>query len=102
MTFKNDEIPNDELTPGEVVIIERITAGTYFVENEVPSGAVNGANTVYLTANDVDPASSLEVWVNGVKFKLTEDYTFTGPRTITMVVAPLTGSLLLVNYRRST
>lgn len=92
----------DELTAQQELIVQAIDAGTYFVENEVPTGAVDGANAIYTTANTVSPVTSAEVWLNGVKQKAGGvDYTFSSTNTITFVTAPLSGSLLLVNYRRT-
>lgn len=99
----------DELTAEEELVVQAISGGTYFVENEVPSGSVNGTdgtdgNAVFTTANTVNPTSSIEVWLNGVKMKGGGvDYTFSSTDTITFVSGkiPITGDLLLVNYRRS-
>lgn len=91
----------NELTPSEELVVQQIAAGNYFVENEVPSGDVDGVNTVFTLANAANPTTSVEVWLDGVKMKPGGvDYTFSGDDTITFVTAPLVGSLLLVNYRR--
>jgi len=69
-----------------------------FTENEVPSGTINGSNVTFTLAGTPSPAGSLTVYLNGARLKVTEDYTLSGV-TLTMVVAPLTDSLLLVGYR---
>lgn len=64
--------------------------------NEVPSGTVNGTNTDFTIAN-TPVTGTLRVYVNGVRQKVTDDYTLSGT-TITFVSAPLTDSKLLVDY----
>lgn len=67
------------------------------VTRETPTGAINGINTVYTVANP--PAGSLHVYKNGLLQVEGggNDYTFSGT-TLTMVVAPLTGSSIRVSY----
>lgn len=90
-----------ELTSDEELVIQTIAAGGYFFENEVPSGTVNGSNTTFTLANTPNPATSLELKVNGVYQKAGgEDYTLTDD-TIEFVVAPPTSSILLASYRVS-
>ena len=86
------------LSADEELIIAAIDAGTYFVPNEVPAGTVNGVNATFTLATAPNPADSLNLYVNGQRFKVTEDYTLAG-LTITFVVAPETGDLLLADYR---
>lgn len=74
------------------------TMNIFFIDDEVPTGTVNGTNKAFTVNNFPSPATSLKVFVNGQKMKLTEDYTF-GSKTITFVTAPPTGSILLVDYR---
>ncbi len=90
----------DELTPDEELVVQAIAAGTYFVENGVPTGAINGSNVTFTLASAPSPTSSLEVYLNGQKLKLTTDYSVSGV-TITMVTAPETGMVITVTYRVS-
>ena len=63
---------------------------------EVPSGTVNGTNTVFTTAQ---PFTSIEVFKNGIRMKgAGNDYTITNNTTITFTTAPASGAVLLVNY----
>ena len=87
-------------TSDEVLVLQAVADGTYFVENGVPTGAVNYINVTFTLASNPSPDGSLKVYLNGQRLKVTEDYTLSGS-TLTMVVAPLTGSLLLVDYRFS-
>lgn len=67
------------------------------IVGEIPSGSVNGSNKVFTAANTIT-SGTLEVFVNGQALTLTADYTFTSPSTITMSIAPATGSNILINY----
>ena len=69
-----------------------------FVDDETPSGTVNGTNKDFDTNLSPSPATSLKVYVNGQRMRITEDYTLSG-KTISFVIAPPTGSIILVDYR---
>jgi hypothetical protein len=67
-----------------------VTSASYIV-NEVPSGAVNGSNTVYTLANT--PIAGKEmVFKNGLLMYPSDDYTISGG-TITFSSAPSTGRI---------
>ena len=68
------------------------------VDGEVPAGAVDGANVTYTLANTPNPATSLHVYLNGLRQKLTTHYTLAG-LTITMTTAPVALDVLQVDYR---
>lgn len=71
-----------------------------FVDKEVPSGSINGSNTTFTIANT--PTSGTEkVFLNGIHQQSggSNDYTISGT-TITYVVAPETGDVLWVNYKK--
>lgn len=70
----------------------------HLIDDETPTGTVNGSNTDFTLANIPSPTSSLKVFVNGQRMRITEDYTFSGT-TITFLIAPPTGSIILVDYR---
>lgn len=72
---------------------------TSFVVNEVPVGSINGSNTAFTTASAFQ-TGSLRVTRNGVRLKGGGvDFTETGGlQGFTMVVAPLTGDVVLVDY----
>ncbi len=71
-----------------------------FVDGETPNGAVNGSNNTFALAQPPTPASSLEVYRNGLLQRSGVDYTLTGS-TITFLTGatPQTGDLLLTFYR---
>lgn len=79
-------------------IIQAMENGTYFVEDETPTGSVNGSNTSFTLVSSPDPTNSLEVRINGMVMTLTEDYSLSGD-TLTIVTAPPTESIIRVDYR---
>jgi len=70
------------------------------VRGEVPTGDVDSSNADFTIA-DTPVTDTLRVYLNGIRQKITDDYTFTGT-TITFVTAPLTGDKILVDYEIGT
>ena len=68
-----------------------------FVDDETPTGLIDGVNTVFVLSK-TPLTGSLKVYVNGQRVRVTEDYTFSG-RIITFLTAPPTGSILLADFR---
>ena len=69
-----------------------------YVTREVPSGAVNGSNTVFVLNNTPISGTEQVFLDQGLQnVGVGNDYTISG-RTITFTAAPLSGSILLVNY----
>ena len=77
--------------------IAAIPGGATLVDGEIPTGLINSSNTTYTLANTPSPATSLKVYLNGVRQRLTTDYTL-ATATITMTEAPTTGDNILVDY----
>lgn len=71
-------------------------AATSLVSGEVPSGTVNGSNAVFTLAA-TPTTGTVRLFQNGVRLKITEDYTISGA-TITFNTAPATGDLILADY----
>lgn len=71
-----------------------------FADNEVPSGTINGVNTVFTLVNSPSPSSSLKVYVNGQRLKpgIGNDFTISG-LTITLTQPPIVGDVILCDYR---
>lgn len=71
-----------------------------FVDGEVPSGTINGINTVFTLAAAPSPAVSLKLFRNGLLVQPTVDYSLAG-NTITFLPAsiPAPGDALKVSYR---
>ena len=68
-----------------------------FVDEETPYGIVNGLNSIF-TARFSVQAGTLQVFLNGLRLKNTEDFTYTG-KVITMIQIPEQYDNLLINYR---
>jgi hypothetical protein len=71
-----------------------------FADAEVPSGSVNGGNTVFSLVNSPSPAASLDLSRNGLLMKQGSDYTLSS-NVVTFLIAstPQTGDLLQASYR---
>lgn len=73
---------------------------TNFVDQETPSGTVNGSNTAFSLAN-TPVAGSVHLYLNGVlqESGAGNDFTISGA-SITMATAPLSGEKLRASYRK--
>jgi hypothetical protein len=71
-----------------------------FVDMEVPQGAVNGVNQVFLLSQAPSPAASLHLFRNGILQKPAVDFVLSG-NTITFLAAstPQPGDELAASYR---
>lgn len=73
---------------------------TSWVYQEVPTGLINGSNTIFTFANDY-LTNSIIVCYNGLWLELTDDFTETDTNEITFVTAPISGSKVWVIYRKA-
>ncbi|MGH9628697.1 MAG: hypothetical protein ACRD7E_10220, partial [Bryobacteraceae bacterium] len=71
-----------------------------FVDGETPTGAVDGVNSTFDLSIPPSPASSLQVFRNGILQKLGVDYSLNG-RTVTFgaLSIPASGDILQVWFR---
>jgi hypothetical protein len=74
------------------------TSAGAFIIGETPSGAVNGSNATYTTAQQFEPAS-VSVFINGVNIINGVDYITTGTNTIILNVSPVAGDYVRINYK---
>lgn len=69
------------------------------IENEVPSGTINGINNTFSILNSAI-AGSTKLYQNGIRLRSGGiDYTHSGT-TLTFVTPPETGDILLIDYRK--
>ena len=68
------------------------------VDDETPSGTINGTNKDFTLDHIPNPTGSLKVYRGGARQRITEDYTLS-TNTISFTVAPVSGEVLLVDYR---
>lgn len=64
---------------------------------EVPQGLVNGINATFTSLNPFVPIS-VEVYLNGVRQKIIEDYNTINNDTIQFMVSPTINENILVDY----
>lgn len=81
----------------ETTVGGKVAAST-FVDNETPTGTVNGSNVTF-NLSFTPVAGSVQLYKNGMRQKITASYSISGS-TITMVVAPETGDELYADYRK--
>jgi hypothetical protein len=74
--------------------------GVGFVDGEIPAGAIDGANVSFTLSHTPAPASSLDVFRNGIRAMSGLDYTSTGNSvTFAAGYVPQIGDVLQCSYR---
>ena len=112
--FTQGRIPLAEVTAaaGDITVvadkrawldIEEGTTGLVeanFIDNEVPTGDLDGVDVTYTLANTPSPSTSLKVYLNGVRQKEGggNDYT-QAAGVITFAAAPISTDQILADYR---
>lgn len=71
--------------------------GLNFVDEEVPYGIIDSVNNIF-TTQFMPKTGSLQVFLNGIRLKNTNDFTYTGD-VITMINIPYLNDKLIINYR---
>ncbi len=74
--------------------------GVTFIDQETPSGTIDGTNGTFTLANQPNPSTSLTIYLNGLHLMLGVDYSFSGS-TLTFFPAstPQPGDVLIADYR---
>lgn len=88
---------SNQLTEDEVLVLQAITDGTYFIYSETPLGLQDSSNLTFTLSNIPTPPSSLCLFLNGQLLTETEQYTL-AEETITFVVAPDPGDTIRASY----
>lgn len=65
--------------------------------DEIPSGIINGSNTIFVTSYNFVPGQ-VDVFLNGLRQTLVIDYVTIGINTILLNISPNSGELVTVNY----
>jgi hypothetical protein len=100
ITFATGAVPQT----GDILVASYRLAvsipGVGFVDQQTPTGAINGVNTAFTLTQAPSPSASLTVFLNGLLMSAGVDYTLSGS-TITFATAsvPHTGDILLCSYR---
>jgi hypothetical protein len=100
VTFQTGAVPqpNDVLAASYRLSVS--IPGMSFIDQETPSGAINGVNTAYTLSQTPSPSTSLVVYRNGVRLTSRVDYTAVGNAiTFGSTLIPQTGDILLCTYR---
>ena len=71
--------------------------GTFWVE-EIPVGAINGANKTFTLSDSPNPVSSTEYLINNQEVVYTTDYSISGS-TLTTVNAYPAGTIHNIRFR---
>ena len=71
--------------------------GGYLVVGEGPGGTINGSTTVFTLAQAYQTHTTM-VYINGVRQRISSDYTESSSTTITFVTAPESGDQIAVDY----
>jgi hypothetical protein len=98
ITFLANAVPR----PTDILLADyRLTTlpGVGFVDAETPGGAIDGVNNSYTLVQAPNPASSLDVFRNGMRMAVGADYTLTGNAITFIAVVPQIGDVLLCSYR---
>jgi hypothetical protein len=77
-----------------------VLSSSGWVHDETPSGAINGSNATFTTAFEFLPAT-VEVYLNGIRQRLVDDFTLSGGDTIQFTNSPMTGEQITVNYEKA-
>ena len=100
LTFLAGAVPQ----PGDLLLASyRMSVnlpGVGFVDSEIPTGAVNGANASFTLSQIPFPSTSAAVYRNGVRLLSGIDYTISGNAiTFASSFVPQTGDAVICSYR---
>jgi hypothetical protein len=77
------------------------TDSNQYIDSEVPSGAVDGSNAIFTLSAQPSPATSLQLYRNGLLQKTGVDFHLEGKVvTFTAVAVPQQGDVVQATYRR--
>lgn len=86
-------------TADKILAWYRDNAAGTFVDAEVPTGVINGVNTVFTLSTPPDPPESLRLYLNGIVQTEGIDYALLGDTITYIVTPPQTGDSLIAWYR---
>lgn len=100
ITFTNPPIVGDQIS-ADYRYHTVVSFNVGIVDDEIPTGSVNGTNAVFTLANAPAPTSAIRLYLNGVRQLQGTDFTLSG-KTITFTTPPTTGDILQAFYRANT
>ena len=89
-------IINPDGSQGTKAYVQIETVISKFIFNEIPSGAIDGINSIFNTNFLLVPDTEV-VFINGQKQKKPDDYNISG-QTITFTFSPGVSESLVINY----
>ena len=75
-----------------------ISLDQHFFDDQTFTGIQNGTNKVFTVIEAPNPLTSLKIYRGGARQRITEDYTVSG-QTVTFIIAPVAGEILLYDLR---
>ena len=80
-------------------MLRKVVKDKVFIFGEVPTGDIDGINTIFLTDNMFE-ITSIKVYLNGLSLRegLTNDFIINNSTTIQILDAPEIGDVLEVDY----
>lgn len=103
LTNLEDSYSSTEVFTNEVLITEvsclplQTIDSSNFIKNEIPIGIIDGINAMFQTNYNFIPGS-VELYLNGVRQKIVDDFQTIGSDTIQFLTSPTIGENILVDY----
>lgn len=85
------------MSAADKVALDAAASTANFVFNEVPSGTVDGSNTVFTTASNY-LSGTTALYLNGLRQTLNSSYSETGSDEITFSSAPQVSDEIIIDY----
>ena len=85
-------------TPAGVLYTAGGGGGATIIWNDIPVGAINGVNTVFMLSDTPSPSTAVLLFMNGLLQLQGADYTIAGD-TITYLIPPTGGDVLVATYQ---
>ncbi|HEV8041872.1 MAG TPA: hypothetical protein VGP62_23540 [Bryobacteraceae bacterium] len=98
ITFQAAAVPR----PADILLADyrlSVLPGVGFIDAETPSGTINGVNGSFTLVQAPSPASSLDLYRNGIRLESGVDYALSGNAITFGSVVPQIGDVLLCSYR---
>ncbi len=100
ITFQTGALPQPNDVLAAFYRLSVSIPGVGFVDQQTPTGAINGVNAVFALAQTPSPANSLEVYRNGLLMSAGIDYTLSGAVITFMTgLVPQSTDTLSCSYR---
>jgi hypothetical protein len=100
ITFASGAVPQPNDVLAAFYRLSVSIPGVGFVDQETPTGAINGTNAVFMLSQTPSPVASLALYRNGLLMSASVDYTLSG-MTVTFLSAsiPQSTDTLIASYR---